>query len=170
MVADKVEVFTKSSKVGSAGLRWVSDGTGTFEIEEVDGVDVGTTIVLHLKSDCREFADDERVKCIFYPDHISISWINSNFSILLSAVLKKYSNFVGHPVYLNKEQVNELQPLWLLDPKTITKEQYDEFYRFVANTYMKPRFTLHYKVRAKKVNEFRSKCDLISNIVFHLSD
>lgn len=53
---------------------------------------------------------------------------------------------MGHPVYLNKEQVNEMQPLWLLDPKTITKEQYDEFYRFVANTYMKPRFTLHYKV------------------------
>lgn len=99
-----------------------------------------------------------------YPGSIPILFI------LLSAVLKKYSNFVGHPVYLNKEQVNELQPLWLLDPKTITKEQYDEFYRFVANTYMKPRFTLHYKVRTKKVNEFRSKCDLISNIVFHLSD
>lgn len=68
---------------------------------------------------------------------------SSNFQ---PGVLKKYSNFVGHPVYLNKEQVNELQPLWLLDPKNITKEQYDEFYRFIANTYMKPRFTLHYKV------------------------
>lgn len=67
-------------------------------------------------------------------------------------VLKKYSNFVGHPVYLNKEQVNELQPLWLLDPKSITKEQYDEFYRFIANTYMKPRFTLHYKVCTSIIN------------------
>lgn len=62
MVAEKVEVFTRSSKTGSPGLRWISDGTGTFEIEEVDGVDVGTSIVLHLKSDCREYADDERVK------------------------------------------------------------------------------------------------------------
>lgn len=62
MVAEKVEVFTKSSKAGSPGLRWVSDGTGTFEIEEVDGVDVGTTIVLHLKSECREYADEERIK------------------------------------------------------------------------------------------------------------
>lgn len=61
-------------------------------------------------------------------------------------VLKKYSNFVGHPIYLNKEQVNELQPLWLLDPKDISQEQYDEFYRFIANAYTKPRFTLHYKV------------------------
>lgn len=93
MVADKVEVFTKSSKVGSAGLRWVSDGTGTFEIEEVDGVDVGTTIVLHLKSDCREFADDERVKCIFYPDHISISWINSNSFHFTFSCLKEVFQF-----------------------------------------------------------------------------
>lgn len=66
MVADKVEVFTKSSKAGSPGLRWVSDGTGTFEIEEVDNVEVGTSIVLHLKSDCREYADEERIKSKFY--------------------------------------------------------------------------------------------------------
>lgn len=38
--------------------------TGSFEIEEVDDVDVGTTIILHLKQDCREYADDERIKGI----------------------------------------------------------------------------------------------------------
>lgn len=65
MVADKVEVLTKSAKAGSAGLRWVSDGTGTFEIEDTDNIDVGTTIVLHLKSDCREYADEERIKSKF---------------------------------------------------------------------------------------------------------
>lgn len=62
MVADKVEVLTKSAKVNSVGLRWVSDGTGSFEIEEVDDVPLGTQIILHLKNDCREYADDERVK------------------------------------------------------------------------------------------------------------
>lgn len=65
MVANKVEVYTKSSKVGAPGLRWVSDGTGTFEIEEIDGIDVGTKIVLHLKNDCREYADEERIKSTF---------------------------------------------------------------------------------------------------------
>lgn len=62
MVANRVEVFTRSSKVGSPGLKWVSDGTGSYEIEEVDGIDIGTSIVLHLKSECREYADDERIK------------------------------------------------------------------------------------------------------------
>lgn len=63
MVAERVEVLTKSSKVGSVGLKWISDGTGSYEIEEIDGVDVGTTIVLHLKNECREYADEERIKC-----------------------------------------------------------------------------------------------------------
>lgn len=62
MVADKVEVLTKSSKKGGVGLRWISDGTGTYEIEDVDDIDVGTSIILHLKTECREYAEDERVK------------------------------------------------------------------------------------------------------------
>lgn len=62
MVANRVEVITKSSKVDSVGLRWVSDGLGSYEIDEVDDAEIGTTIVLHLKSECREYADDERIK------------------------------------------------------------------------------------------------------------
>lgn len=62
MVAKKVEVYTRSSKIGSPGLKWSSDGAGTFEVEEVDNVDVGTKIVIHLKPECREYADEERIK------------------------------------------------------------------------------------------------------------
>lgn len=70
MVAHKIEVLTKASKVDSVGLRWVSDGSGTYEIEEVDNVEVGTSIILHLKSECREYADEERIK--------SKSYVNNN--------------------------------------------------------------------------------------------
>lgn len=62
MVAKKLEVFTKSSKIGSPGLKWSSDGAGSFEVEEVENVDVGTKIVIHLKPECREYADEERIK------------------------------------------------------------------------------------------------------------
>lgn len=64
MVAKKVEVFTKSSQKGSPGLKWSSDGAGTFEIEELDNVNVGTKIVIFLKPECREYADEERIKSI----------------------------------------------------------------------------------------------------------
>lgn len=123
MVADKVEVFSRSSKTGSLGLRWCSDGSGTYEIQEADGVSIGTKIILHLKTDCREYADEDRIK----------------------TVIKKYSNFVGSPIYLNGKKANDIQPLWLMEPKDVTSDQHTEFYRFVGNSFDTPRFTLHYK-------------------------
>lgn len=41
-----------------------------------------------------------------------------------------------------------LQPLWLMEPKEVTHEQHTEFYKFISNSYDKPRFTLHYKTDA----------------------
>ncbi|KAK7794537.1 hypothetical protein R5R35_009660 [Gryllus longicercus] len=126
MVAEKVEVYTLSSREGSKGYKWTSDGSGTFEIQEADGVQPGTKIVIYLKPDCREFSDEETI----------------------NNVIKKYSNFVGSPIFLNGKQVNTIQPLWLMDPKDVTPQMHDEFYRFVGNTYDRPRFTLHYKTDA----------------------
>lgn len=126
MVADKLEVFTRSSKSGSPGLRWASDGSGNYEISEAEGVRVGTKIVIHLKQDCREYSDETRVK----------------------EVIKKYSNFVGSPIFLNGHRANQILPLWLMEPKDVTVEQHNEFYRFVGNTFDIPRFTLHYKTDA----------------------
>lgn len=46
---------------------------------------------------------------------------------------------------MNGKQVNTIQPLWLKDPKEVKPEQHEEFYRFIGNSYDRPRFTLHYK-------------------------
>ncbi|XP_046666004.1 heat shock protein 75 kDa, mitochondrial isoform X1 [Homalodisca vitripennis] len=123
MVADKVEVYTQSHVPGSPGYCWTSDGSGTYEIKEADGVSRGTKIILHLKTESREFSDEQTVK----------------------DVIQKYSNFVGSPIYVNGTQINTIQPLWVMDPKQVTPEMYTEFYRFVGNTYDSPRFVLHYK-------------------------
>ncbi|XP_030375156.1 heat shock protein 75 kDa, mitochondrial [Scaptodrosophila lebanonensis] len=122
IVAQRVEVFTRAATPDAPGLRWSTDGSGSYEITEVKDVDYGTKIVLHLKTDCREYADEDRIK----------------------AVIKKYSNFVGSPILLNGKQANEIKPLWLLEPQSISKEQHIEFYRFVSNSFDSPRFTLHY--------------------------
>ncbi|XP_038106204.1 heat shock protein 75 kDa, mitochondrial [Culex quinquefasciatus] len=123
MVADRVDVYTKSSKTDSIGYKWTSDGSGNFEIQEAENVRVGTKIVIHLKADCREFSDEDRIR----------------------EVIRKYSNFVGSPIYLNGKQANQIQPIWLMEPKDVTQDQHNEFYRFVGNTFDTPRFTLHYK-------------------------
>ncbi|XP_035404886.1 heat shock protein 75 kDa, mitochondrial [Cygnus atratus] len=126
MVADKVEVFSQSAEPGSQGYHWSSDGSGMFEIAEASGVRTGTKIIIHLKEDCKEFANEDRVK----------------------EVVTKYSNFISFPLYLNGRRINTLQALWMLDPKDIGEWQHEEFYRFIAQAYDKPRYVLHYKTDA----------------------
>ncbi|XP_010177200.1 PREDICTED: heat shock protein 75 kDa, mitochondrial, partial [Mesitornis unicolor] len=126
MVADKVEVFSQSAEPGSPGYHWSSDGSGMFEIAEASGVRTGTKIIIHLKEECKEFANEDRVK----------------------EVVTKYSNFISFPLYLNGRRINTLQALWMLDPKDIGEWQHEEFYRFIAQAYDKPRYVLHYKTDA----------------------
>jgi TNF receptor-associated protein 1 len=126
MVANKIEVYSKSSHPGSVGFLWASDGSGKYTIQEVDNVDIGTKIVVHLKPEDMEFADESMVR----------------------DVIKKYSNFVGSDVNLNGTTTNSLKPVWLMDPKEVTPEMHDEFYRYVSNAFDKPRFKLHYRTEA----------------------
>ncbi|XP_064490190.1 heat shock protein 75 kDa, mitochondrial-like [Ornithodoros turicata] len=123
MVSEKVEVFSQSRKPGSKAVCWSSDGSGQYEVSEAEGVQEGTKIVLHLKHDAAEFADEDSVK----------------------NTIKKYSNFVGSPIFLNGKQINTLEALWLMDPKEVTSEQHDEFYRYISSAYDVPRFTLHFR-------------------------
>lgn len=126
MVADRVEVFTKSMNPHATGYLWKSDGTNEYEIIESDNIERGTKIVMYLKQDCREYASEDTVR----------------------SVINKYSNFVNSPIKLNGSEINTIQPLWLLNPKSVSKEQHDEFYKFVANSYDRPRFVLHYSAEA----------------------
>ncbi|XP_040853395.1 heat shock protein 75 kDa, mitochondrial [Ochotona curzoniae] len=126
MVADKVEVYSRSAAQGSLGYQWRSDGSGVFEIAEASGVRPGTKIILHLKSDCRDFSSEARVQ----------------------DVVTKYSNFVSFPLYLNGKRINTLQAIWMMDPKDVDEGQHEEFYRYIAQAHDKPRYTLHYKADA----------------------
>ena len=126
MVADKIEVYSKSSMDGSPGHLWTSDGSGKYSLAEAQDLQNGTKIVLHLKPSEAEFSDENHVKDI----------------------IKKYSNFVGSDVNLNNTKINQLKPTWLMDPKEVDEETHADFYRYVANAFDKPRFTLHYRTDA----------------------
>lgn len=126
MVGTKVDVFTKSYLPDSKGYLWSSDGSGSYEIAEADGVARGTKIIVHLKNDCRRFCLKTEVE----------------------EIIKKYSNFVGFPIFLNGVCINTVEPLWTLDPKQVTEEQHEEFYRFISNAFDKPRYHLHFKADA----------------------
>ncbi len=58
--------------------------------------------------------------------------------ILPHRIIKRYSSFVSFPIKVNGEAVNVVQAIWAKEKTAVTEEQYDDFYRFIANTYDKP--------------------------------
>lgn len=116
MVADTITIDTRHANPDSQGLRWTSDGGGSFTIEETDRTERGTTITLHLKEDKGEFAEEWRAK----------------------SIIRKYSNFVDFPVFVEGERVNTVDALWHKNKSDITDEQLTEFYKFVSGDHEEP--------------------------------
>ena len=126
MVADRVEVFTRSWKSDGESLRWSSDGSGAYEIESAESERRGTRIVIHLKEEFKEFADKSR----------------------LETIVKNYSAFVQFPVKIDGQPVNTVQAIWLTNKSDVTEEEYKEFYKFQAKAFDDPRFWLHFSADA----------------------
>jgi TNF receptor-associated protein 1 len=126
MVADKVEVHTRSWHADSPQLVWTSDGRSGYTITETSNLDRGSKLVLHLKEDCREYAGEARIK------HL----------------IQTYSNFVGFPILLNGTRVNEVEALWLKNKSEVTDEQYKAFYQFACKAWDEPSYRLHFSADA----------------------
>ena len=122
MLADNVEVVTRSA-TEDKGWRWESTGDGTFTISEVsEPVDRGTSIRLHLKDKLEEFTEPTRLKYI----------------------LRKYSTFVPHAIYVESEHINDQPPIWVEPKNTLTDEQYQNFYEYLTHyPGQKPLWHLH---------------------------
>jgi len=126
MVAKSVKVYTHSWRNGENGYVWTSDGSGSYTIEEAEGQRRGAKIVIELKDDCSDFAQDWKVK----------------------EILERYSAFVSFPINLNGKRVNTVQALWLRNKNEIKEEEYTEFYKFQAHAFDEPRMRLHFSADA----------------------
>ena len=75
IVADKITVESRrAGSPSSEGVRWVSGGTGDFEVTQIDKAGRGTDIILHLRDDALDYLESYKVKQIInkYSDHISL--------------------------------------------------------------------------------------------------
>jgi len=126
MVADKVEVFTRSWRADGDELVWTSDGGSGYTIEEAPGQTRGVKVVLHLKEDQAEYAGEARVK----------------------RLIETYSNFVGFPIFLNGKRINEVEALWLKNKTEISEDQYKAFYQFAGKAFDEPAYRLHFSADA----------------------
>lgn len=127
MVADEVEIISKSFKKDAPAVKWISDGKGSFKVMELEETPKrGTTIIVHLKEDAKEFAEDWRVK----------------------EIIKKHSNFINFDIKVNGEKVNTIRAIWREPKSSIKKEQYEEFYKFLTYDPEPPLDVIHVAVDA----------------------
>ena len=146
MVADKVEVITKKAGEEQA-YKWISDGSGEFEIELAEKEGHGTEIILHLKEGEEEFLEEHRIE----------------------SIVKKYSNHIPFPIFMDKEkyipaktdddgkeieparteienvQINSANALWTLPKSELKDEDYISFYETLAHSNEEPLKWMHHK-------------------------
>ncbi|PKL87661.1 MAG: molecular chaperone HtpG [Ignavibacteriae bacterium HGW-Ignavibacteriae-2] len=127
MVADKVELITKSYKKDQPAYKWISDGLGSYEITELkEKTNRGTSIKVFLKDDAKDFAQKYRVE----------------------QGIKKHSNFISFPIKVGEDQINTVTALWREPKSSVKKDQYKEFYTFLTYDSEEPLEIIHKSVDA----------------------
>ena len=125
MVSDQVTVQTRSYSPDAQGWEWISDGSEGYTISPCENLTQGTKIVLTLKKDDSQFSTPFTIR----------------------EAIKKYSNFVPFPIYLNGDKVNTVQAIWTRNKTEISDEEYMEFYKFLG-AYDEPLNWLHFSTDA----------------------
>ena len=147
IVADRVEVHTRKAgeEVESAVL-WESHGEAEFSIESQPKEKRGTTITLHLKDECSEFADDWRVRSVIkkYSDHISVPVMMAK----PAAPVAEGEDAPESPE-LEYEAVNSATALWTRSRTDVSDDEYKEFYKHVSHDFEDPQTWSHNKVEGK---------------------
>ncbi|RHW74846.1 molecular chaperone HtpG [Colwellia sp. RSH04] len=162
IVADKVTVRTrKAGESASDGVEWVSEGEGEFTTAKIEKANRGTDIILHLREDEAEFADDWRLKSIVtkYSDHISVSveMLTPEVpAVEAVAEVKDDEGNVTTPAVEAKdavpalwEPINKATALWTREKADVSEDEYKEFYKHVSHDFGDPLLWEHNKVEGK---------------------
>ncbi len=147
MVADKVEIITKSYKDEPA-VHWICDGSPEFSLEESSKTERGTEIILHIAEDSKEFLDEYKIK----------------------ELLQKYNKFMPIPIKFGTKTetlplpegapegtepekveidniINNPNPAWTIAPSDLTQDDYLKFYHeLYPMQFEEPLFNIHLNV------------------------
>ena len=139
MVADKVEVITRSWQEGAQAVKWTCDGSPEFTIEEAERASRGTDVILYIDNDSKEFLEEDRIE----------------------EILKKYCKFLPVEIAFGKEKewkdgkyvetdrdriINNTKPAWTRKPAELKDEDYLNFYRELYPGSEEPMFYIHLNV------------------------
>ena len=126
MIAQKVEVTTRSWRPDAQGWQWTSEGSGSYTLAPKEVSSRGTRILLRLKEDAKEFCKEYQIENI----------------------VKKYSNYVPFPVKLKGRTLNQVKALWTQPKSEVEDKEYDEFYKQITHDHQTPLHRLHFSIDA----------------------
>lgn len=124
MVADTVEIDTLSYRDGAEAARWSCDGSPEYTLDKGTRTERGSTITLHVGADSEDFLEEAQIR----------------------EILTKYCRFLPYPIFLNDEQINPKEPLWVKPASECTREDYIEFFRTLYPFEAEPLFWIHLNV------------------------
>ena len=154
IVAEKITVETRRAGAAAAeGVRWISGGTGDFEVETINRAERGTSVILHLREEALEYANTWKLKEIVgkYSDHISLpilmekeEWQDGE---LIDPSNEEAGRKPGGMVKTGEwETINKASALWTRPKKDITDEQYADFYQQISRDFEAPLTWTHNRV------------------------
>jgi molecular chaperone HtpG len=124
MVAENVEIITKSYKEGAEAVRWECDGSTEFELGPAEKAERGSDIILHIASDSEEFLDEHRLR----------------------GILEKYGKFLPIEIEFEEKVINNPNPIWTKNPADLKDEDYLAFYKELYPFSEDPLFWIHLNV------------------------
>ena len=124
MVADRVEIITRSHQKDAVPAHWTCEGTTQFELTKAVKKEVGTDVILHLSEDALEFLQKPRIQ----------------------QLLEKYCKFLPVPIEFDGKVINNPQPLWTKAPGDLKDEDYLAFYKELYPMAPDPLFWIHLNV------------------------
>ncbi|RKG51691.1 molecular chaperone HtpG [Acinetobacter cumulans] len=150
IVAEKITVESRrAGEEATDGVRWISGGTGDFEVEQISKASRGTDIILHLRDDALEYLESYKVKQIInkYSDHISLP-IEMQKEVWQEAESAEGEAPAGGQYVKTDEweAINSASALWTRNKNEITDEQYTEFYKNLSHDYEAPLAWAHNRV------------------------
>ncbi len=139
VVADKVTVLSRrAGAVDNEGVRWESDGQGEYSLAAEEIAARGTSVILHLKEDEKEFLDNWKLRDL----------------------IRKYSDHVAFPIRMKKQQdgkptgewetVNDASALWAKPKSEISDDDYKAFYKSLGHDFNDPLAWSHNRVEGSQ--------------------
>ena len=150
IVAEKITVESRrAGSDASEGVRWISGGTGDFEVEQITKASRGTEIILHLRDDALDYLDTHKVKQIInkYSDHISLPIEMQKEVWQQEEATEGEEAKPGQYVKTDEwEAINSASALWTRNKNEVTEEQYVEFYKNLTHDFDAPLAWAHNRV------------------------